>query len=322
MAIHFFLLRRISWNVCIIEPEGGFPHNAKSDTISDTSDAHVTEPILFGEWLRKQRRALDLTRQALAERAGCAEITLRRIESGSLKPSKELAAILLGQLGIPESERLAWMPFARGLAGFPIKPVDAPAGKPLSNLPASLTTFVGREKEQVQVIKLVRKYRLVTLTGPGGVGKTRLSIKVGEQMLAEYAHGVWLAELASLNDPALLPQALMGLFGITARADISNTEMLVNFLRARTTLLILDNCEHLIEACAQLADTLLKGCPDLKILATSRESLGITGEAVYAVPSLKLPDLAQLLENFREYESVRLFEERAQLAKTDFMLTL
>ncbi len=282
----------------------------------------MTDEVPFGEWLRKQRRALDLTRQALANQAGCAEISLRRIENGTLKPSKELADILLEKLGIPEFERPQWILFARGLSSFPTPSVDSLASQSLTNLPSSLTSFIGREKEQAEVIKHIRKYRLVTLTGPGGVGKTRLSIKVGEQVLADYPNGVWLMELASLNDPALLPQTVLALFGIAAQSNTSPIEILINFLRAKTILLILDNCEHLLEACAQLADTLLKNCPNLKILATSRESMGITGEAAYPVPSLGLPDLEQLLEDFRGNESVSLFEERAQLAKMDFSLTI
>src|SRR5215213_11994275 len=278
----------------------------------------MIEVFSFGKWLRQRRRMLDLSQQALADQSGCARITLSRIEADTLKPSKELAQILLKKLGIPEFERPPWILFARGLSGFPAQPIDSSASQPSTNLPASLTTFIGREKEQADIIKHIRKYRLVTLTGPGGVGKTRLSIKVGEQVSADYVNGVWLVELASLNDPALLPQTVMTLFGMVAQTNISPTEILINFMRAKTILLILDNCEHLIEACAQLADTLLKNCPNLKILVTSRESLGITGEATYPVPSLGLPDLEQLLEKFRDYESVRLFEERAQLAEAGF----
>jgi predicted ATPase/DNA-binding XRE family transcriptional regulator len=279
----------------------------------------MTENISFGKWLRQRRRTLDLSQQALADQAACARITLSRIEADTLKPSKELALILLEKVGIPQNERDQWVRFARGLSELPSQEVQP---YPRNNLPASLTTFIGREKEQIEIIKQIKKYRLVTLTGPGGVGKTRLSIKVGEQMLGDYVNGIWLVELASLNDPALLPQTVVALFRIAAQIKTSPTELLINFLRAKTILLILDNCEHLLEACAQLADTLLKNCPNLKILATSRESLGITGEAVYSVPSLGLPDLEQLLENFRGYESVRLFEERAQLAKMDFSLTM
>lgn len=156
----------------------------------------MAEEISFGPWLRKQRRNLDLSRQAFANQVGCAEVTVRRIEAGTLKPSKELASILLEKLGIPETERRQWISFARGSSGLPLSSTP-PSSKPITNLPAPITTFIGREKEQAEVISLITKHRLVTLTGTGGVGKTRLSIKIGEQILRDYADGVWLVELAS-----------------------------------------------------------------------------------------------------------------------------
>src|SRR5690242_16700940 len=149
----------------------------------------MQEQISFGMWLRKQRRALELSRQAFAAQVGCAEVTLRRIEVGTLKPSKELAALLLEKLGIPESERLQWIAFARGVSGLPHSS-SLSSGKPITNLPAPLTSFIGREKEQSDVIRLLAKHRLVTLTGSGGVGKTRLSISIGEQTLENYPDGV------------------------------------------------------------------------------------------------------------------------------------
>ena len=164
-----------------------------------------SEETSFGQWLHQRRRSLDLTQQDLADQVGCARITLRRIESGTLKPSKELALILLEKLGTPQAEREAWLRFARGLAGFPESSSDAITSKPLTNLPASLTSFIGREKEQAEILELISKYRLVTLVGPGGVGKTRLSLKVGEQALGDYAHGIWVVELAPLLDPLLVP---------------------------------------------------------------------------------------------------------------------
>ena len=281
----------------------------------------LPETISFGEWLRQRRRMLDLTQQDLADQVGCARITLRRIESGMLKPSKELASILLEKFGIPEIERPEWIAFARGVSDLPTQSIPL-SSKPISNLPTLLTTFIGREKEQSEVIRLISEHHLVTLTGSGGVGKTRLSIKVGEQVLGSYTDGVWFLELASLSDPALLPQTAAGLFGITTQSDIPFTDLLINFLRAKSALLILDNCEHLLDACAYFADALLKSCAHLKILATSREPLGIAGEAIYRVPSLELPDFQQLLDTFRDFESVHLFEERAKLAQFDFSLTL
>ena len=276
----------------------------------------------FGTWLRSRRRLLDLTQQALADQVGCAHITVRRIESGALKPSRELTLILLEKLAIPEVERLQWTLFARGLSGLPTRTDASFADNPLTNLPVFLTTFIGREKEQAEIIELISKYRLVTLTGSGGVGKTRLAVKVGEQLLADYGNGVWLAELASLNNPELLPQTVAGLFGLAAQSNIPSTVMLVNFLRTKTPLVVLDNCEHLLNSCALLADSLLKNCPKLKIIATSREALGIMGEVTYRVPSLQLMDSQQALEKIREYESIRLFEDRSQLVQPDFKLTL
>ncbi|HMD80926.1 MAG TPA: helix-turn-helix transcriptional regulator, partial [Anaerolineales bacterium] len=139
-----------------------------------STDNKSVEEISFGEWLRQRRRMLDLTQQALANQVGCARITLRRIESGALKPSKELVHILLDKLGIPEREHPQWVLFARGLSGFPAKPINSFKNKPLTNLPASLTSFIGREKEQFEITSLIAKNRLVTLVGAGGIGKTRL----------------------------------------------------------------------------------------------------------------------------------------------------
>jgi predicted ATPase/DNA-binding XRE family transcriptional regulator len=282
----------------------------------------LQEEITFGIWLRKHRRALDLSRQAFAAQVGCAEVTLRRIEAGTLKPSKELANIVLERLGIPETERTGWISFARGLSSFPSQSLPT-SNKPKLNLPAPITTFIGREKEQANVVGLLGKHRLVTLTGSGGVGKSRLSIKVGEQSLEKYADGVWFVELASLSDPALLAQTAISLLGIPAQPDIPDMDLLINFLCPKSLLLILDNCEHLVDGCAHFTDILLKSCPDLKILVTSREPIGVGGEALYRVPSLAFPDLQQprALNSLADFEAIMLFEERARLVQFDFSLT-
>jgi predicted ATPase len=139
--------------------------------------------------------------------------------------------------------------------------------------------------------------------------------------LEEFPNGVWMAELAPQTDPALVPQTLAAIFGITTKPRISYQELLVTYLRPRKILVILDNCEHLSQACAQLAEMLLKNCPDLKILATSREALKVMGEAIYRLPSLQIPEEQTSLEEYCEFEAIQLFEERAQLAQSDFSLT-
>ncbi len=277
--------------------------------------------LTFGKWLRQQRRTLDLTQETFADQVGCARITLRRIESDALKPSKELALILLEKAGIPKSEREAWLPFTRGLADLPAKQTNPSLQFVRNNLPAPLTNFIGREKDQTDVIHLIATHRLVTLTGSGGVGKTRLSIQVASELLSQYPMGIWLVELAPLTDPALVPQAVCAVLGVTPDGDTLPLESLTNYLRSKKILLVLDNCEHLVDACAQLCVSLLRSCPDLRILTSSREALDILGEQAYRVPSLSLPDSKSILNIIQESEAVTLFVERAQASQLEFELT-
>ncbi len=194
--------------------------------------------------------------------------------------------------------------------------------KPLSNLPLALTSFVGRKRELAEVKALLKGTRLLTLTGPGGCGKTRLALAAAAELLPEFDGGVWLVELAALNDPTLVPQAVAGALGLREWTTGALAQALSNFLHIKHLLLILDNCEHLIDASAQLAEQLLRVCPDLKILATSRESLAVGGESVYTVTPLSLPEPnASAPALVLESEAVRLFVERARAVKTDFGLT-
>jgi predicted ATPase len=208
----------------------------------------------------------------------------------------------------------------------PDHPVAAAPPPPLprrrTNLRAQLTRFVGREREVETVERLIARGRLVTLTGAGGVGKTRLALEVGDGMLDQFADGVWLAELAPLADPAVVPQAVAAIFDLPALTERSQDEMLLDFLREKRMLLILDNCEHLVQACAELAETLLGGCPALRILAISREPLQAPAEAVWRVPPLRTPDPARLppAPEALEYEALQLFVERAGAAQPGFML--
>jgi predicted ATPase/DNA-binding SARP family transcriptional activator len=184
---------------------------------------------------------------------------------------------------------------------------------PKHNLPNLLTSFIGREKQIREISQLVKDHRLVTLTGSGGTGKTRLALKVAEELLDHFPDGVFLVELAPLSDPELVPQACTQTLEVIEQSGFSFTELLAHYLEKKDLLLILDNCEHVIEACTQLVDRLLKACPRLHILATSREILSVPGENPFRVTSLEIPDphsLPPLLE-LVETEAVRLFMERA-----------
>ncbi len=214
-----------------------------------------------------------------------------------------------------------WLPSAIPESSDGLTQAAKPA--PQHNLPTQLTSFVGREKELAEVERLVAANRLVTLTGSGGCGKTRLSIEAANVLLAEFPNGVWLIELAPLADPALVPGTVAATLGLPEEVGRLVQTALTGFLRAKTVLLVLDNCEHLIEACAQLSESLLHACPTLRILASSREALGIAGEVAYRVPSLTVPDPAHVpsLSDMLHLESVRLFVERAAAAKAGFALT-
>lgn len=197
---------------------------------------------------------------------------------------------------------------------------ETPAGR--HNLPVQLTSFIGRARERQEISQLLGQHRLVTLTGTGGIGKTRLSLHIGLHLLDRYSEGVWFIPLESLVDEKMLAQTVASALGISRVPGQAPLETLIETLRGKTTLLILDNCEHLLEACAALVESLLKSCPGVTVLATSRESLRLEGEAFYRVPSLDMPAPSDLPspETLSEYESVRLFVERAALVQAGFAL--
>jgi len=196
-------------------------------------------------------------------------------------------------------------------------------GRPPNNLPLERTSFVGRERELADVKRLLSERRLLTLCGPGGAGKTRLALAVSRDIAEEFRDGVWWVELAPVADPELVPWTVAQAVGAREALDPSPTEAIVGHLKDRKALLILDNCEHLVEACADLADALLGACPDLTLLATSREPLRVQGETNFMVPSLSVPDPGRALstEELAGYEAVRLFVERAGAVDSGFELT-
>jgi non-specific serine/threonine protein kinase len=213
------------------------------------------------------------------------------------------------------------------ILGAPSRP-GARQSKPVvrssaGNLPFELTSFVGRRRELSAAKEELSAARLLTLTGIGGVGKTRLALRLAADVRTDYADGVWLVELGELRDPSLLVDVVAAALGIRNQSTRSMEEVLVDFLAARHVLLVLDNCEQVVDAVARLAEALLRTCPDIRILATSRESLDIDGEAVLRVPPLTIPDPDDepALMGTPRYEAVTLFEERAAAAVAGFELT-
>jgi predicted ATPase len=202
--------------------------------------------------------------------------------------------------------------------------------KHLNNLPTSLSPFIGRKREIAEVRQLIGGHRLLTLTGPGGCGKTRLAIEVARGLVADYEDGVWLTELASLTDPALVAQAIASNLGVREPVSGSVTNSLISHLQTRDALLLIDNCEHILHGCAQFSLKLLESCPGMHVLTTSREPLGVRGEAVFTVPPLSLPDPQPWrspaseqnnLPGYERSEAVQLFVTCANAAAPAFKLT-
>ena len=209
----------------------------------------------------------------------------------------------------------------------PAHPADSPPEEPSDasahNLPAPRTSFVGREREMVEVKRKLAMTSLLTLIGTGGSGKTRLTLEVARDLIGAYPDGVWLVELAPLSEGALVPQVVATTLRVQEQPGRPLLESLIDALGDKQMLVILDNCEHLIESAARLTDTLLDSCPRLRVLATSREPLGATGELGWLVPSLSVPQAQHYptIEELEGYESARLFADRASKRHPGFELT-
>lgn len=191
-----------------------------------------------------------------------------------------------------------------------------------SNLPAQRTSFIGRERELADILRLASETRLVTLTGPGGTGKTRLALQAAATVLDRYPDGVWWVDLAPLSDPTLIPQTIATALDLHRLNQFSSdlASSLVEYLGTKSMLVILDNCEHLLRECAETVDRFLTRCPHLSVLTTSREALGIDGESLYAVPPLSLPEPGRVAwpEHLATCEAIILFVERARAADKRF----
>jgi predicted ATPase/class 3 adenylate cyclase len=189
------------------------------------------------------------------------------------------------------------------------------------NLPLQVSSFIGRDRELARAVAALAEGRVVTLTGVGGVGKTRLAYQVAGEALPGFAAGAWVCELAPVRDPTRVVDAVANVFDVAARSGQTLEQALVEFLRGKQLLLLLDNCEHLLESVAELVSELERSCSHLAVLATSREGFGIDGERILAVPSLRAPGADARLEEVEGSDAVLLFVERAQAVKADFVVT-
>ncbi|MGB8645292.1 MAG: tetratricopeptide repeat protein [Anaerolineae bacterium] len=289
--------------------------------------------LAFGPWLKQRRRALNLTQEDLAQQAACSIVTVRKIESGDLRPSQDLALQFARALGIPEEEHAAFVTFARAreatqpataFTAAPAPPAPAaPTTRPY-HLPAQLTAALGRERDTLVACSLLRlpNVRLVTLTGPPGTGKTRLSLEIAEALQDEYEQGACFVPLAPLDHPRLVEPAIAQALDVREAPQHALHTTLAGFLRDNHLLLVLDNFEHLLSAAPVVAE-LLAHAPRLKVLVSSREPLRVYGERELPVSPLGLPELNPLPppEELLSYAAIAVFVERAQAVKPDFQLT-
>ncbi|HEY0606533.1 MAG TPA: tetratricopeptide repeat protein [Herpetosiphonaceae bacterium] len=293
----------------------------------------MEEIFSFGIWLRRRRKALDLTQAELAQRIPCATITIRRIEADDLRPSLEIAERLATCLDIPQTERSAFLAAARAERSVDTLPqpvslsLEKASGQPLSvrrtNVPFPFTNFVGRASERAELTSLILANRLVTLIGMGGSGKTRLALQLSSDALANFADGVWFVDLSPIRDGGFVAQAIANALDMRKLAEREMLAALCAQLQSKHMLLILDNCEHVLSACAAVANDLLNQCSDLHLLVTSREALYLLGEHVYPILPLATPTAhdADSLDDLMRVESVRLFYERARAVQPKFAVT-
>jgi predicted ATPase/transcriptional regulator with XRE-family HTH domain len=291
----------------------------------NSSIGEPDSPLFFGDWLKRRRKKLDLTQNELAERACCSVFALRKIEAGERRPSKQLAGMLANPLEIPAGDLPTFIKVARGEFSteklLPLVSAASPAPKtgPLpGNLPRALTPFIGREPELTALAQLLHDPHcsLLTIVGPGGIGKTRLAIETAHQLKAHFPDGVWFVPLASLNSPTLIVPAIAEAVGFKFQDPTDMQAQLNRHLRPKKALLVLDNAEHLLEGVGIFSE-ILKDCQQMKLLVTSRERLNLISEWVFEIQGLPLPPNDQA-KQFEAYSSVALFSQSARRVQAGF----
>lgn len=282
----------------------------------------IDPPAAFGDLLRRARRHAGLTQEELAERAGLSTRAISDLERGvNRAPRRDTLNMLAEALELPPEIVTQWEQTRQWLATRSPSPVHANSHPHTSHLPVSLNTLVGREQEIRSVVNVLREpgVRLVTLSGPGGVGKTRLALAVVRELEAAYRDGVWFVQLAPVRDPALVGSAIAAELGIREIGGQQLMTTLQAWLRPRQALIVVDNFEHVLGA-APLLTELLIACPSTTMLVTSRSRLQLSGEHDVLVEPFALPDLDDVHRLLRN-PSVRLFTERGQALKPSFSIT-
>ncbi len=287
--------------------------------------------VSFGAWVAKRRKTLDLTRKQLAQCAGCSVSALRKIEGDERRPSRQLAELLAGCLQIPSEERPTFLQVARGqlrverlaaVGAAPAKarePEDAPP-EPVPRLPIPPAPLIGREAELATLARLLRdpQCRLLTLVGPGGIGKTRLAIAAASAQRELFSNGACFVPLVSLSSPRFIIPAIADALGFVFSGPLEPKAQLLNYMREKSLLLVLDNFEHLLEGGELLAE-LLQQAPAVKLLVTSRERLNLQGEWLFDLQGLPVPPLDQV-DRAEEYSAVELFAQSARRVQAGFEL--
>lgn len=314
----------------------------------------------FGSWVRRQRKAIDLTQAELGRQVGCAVVTIQKIEADDRRPSRQLAARLAEFLQVPPAERAAFLSAARAAEPFEPPTVTTPSATTSTSiepavepaLPVAPSPLIGREHELATLCDLLARpdTRLLTLTGAGGSGKTRLALALATELVAHpadrFADGVWWVDLAPLREPGMVLPAIAHVLGIPQTSIIPLRDLLLRRLREQRLLLVLDNCEHLVDTVAELAGDILAAAPDIRLLITSRALLHLQAETIFDVPPLAIPPSLRGAEDWvwrwgeptverdsgahaesqstqsrmMQYESVELFLKRAQAVSPGFAL--